>query len=103
MRLLRAGAFMCSGSFALKFPRIVSENTLLLGSSVNRGNLPLAFLVLTQTVLPEKHVYKYDRKQQREERRCGGVVRHTIVLFVLIALIAAMTALPAFAGVIVSD
>ena len=94
---------MCSGSFALKFPRIVSENTLLLGSSVNRGNLPLAFLVLTQTVLPEKHVYKYDRKQQREERRCGGVVRHTIVLFVLIALIAAMTALPAFAGVIVSD
>jgi hypothetical protein len=31
------------------------------------------------------------------------VGRHTIVLFVLIALIVAMTALPAFAGVIVSD
>jgi hypothetical protein len=84
--------------FVPKFPR-----RPLLSSSVNRGNLPLAFLVLTQTILPEKHVYKYDRKQQREERRCGGVVRHTIVLFVLIALIAAMTALPAFAGVIVSD
>ena len=37
--------------------------TVSLGSSVYRGNLPLAFLVLTQTVLPEKHVYKYDRKQ----------------------------------------
>jgi len=53
--------------------------------------------------MPEKHVCKYDRKLQREERRCGGVVRHTIVLFVLIAFIAAMTALPAFGGVIVSD
>jgi len=53
--------------------------------------------------MPEKHVCKYDRKLQREERRCGGVVRHTLVLFVLIALIVAMAALPAFAGVIVSD